>query len=184
MASVTKLSTTTIVLHWVVAFLMIFMTGLGLVMEDLANPWWFDLHTSLGIVVLIPILPRVVWRVIKGWPSAAGDYQPIEHTMSKIVHWVLILSTLAMPLSGMLMAVAGGHGLSFFDWHLVSEVPDPNNPEEVLILHAGLQAFGEEVHDIGATVLQVALALHVVGALKHHIMDGDMTLKRMLGKQS
>ena len=40
-----------------------------------------------------------------------------------------------------------------------------------------------ETHEIAGKVMFVAFLLHVVGALKHHFMDKDGTLKRMLGKR-
>ncbi|MGB1239037.1 MAG: cytochrome b, partial [Pseudomonadales bacterium] len=132
--------------------------------------------------IVLFVLPRVVWRIVNGWPKAAGNYTKMEHLSGKIVHWVLIVATVAMPLSGIVMAVAGGHGLGVFGIEFVPENIDPTNPEEVIVLSALLTEIGESIHELGADVLPIAIGLHIVGALKHHLVDRDETLRRMLGK--
>lgn len=179
-----KLSPTTIYLHWLVAVLMILMTALGLFMEDLESQFLFDTHTTFGWIVLIVILPRVIWRMKNGWPDAVGNYSEIEHLSSKVMHWVLILATLLMPLSGILLSVANGHGLAFYSFELIPENPDPNTVGEVLPLAPGLGEFGSLIHGFVGEILPYAIALHVVGALKHHLIDKDETLRRMLGMKT
>jgi len=174
------LSPITIHLHWIVAAFMIFLTALGIYMEEVGAENLFDLHISLGTLILIFVLPRIIWRIQNGWPEAAGHYTTLEHLSGKIVHWVLIIATLLMPISGVMMAIAGGHGLHFFGLELVAESIDPNNPEEVIVLAPLLANLGDSIHGIGGNVLPVAIGLHIVGALKHHLIDKDRTLTRML----
>lgn len=176
------LSPLTLRLHWIVALFMIGLTALGLYMEEFEAEYLFDIHISLGVLILVFVIPRVVWRLKNGWPAAAGNYTKIEHLSGKIVHWVLIVFTVLMPVSGIVMAIAGGHGLHFFGLTLVPESIDPNNAEEVIMLSPLLQSVGEEIHNLGADVLPIAIGLHIVGALKHHWIDKDETLRRMLGQ--
>lgn len=178
----TKLSPTTIKLHWVVAIFMMGLTALGIYMEEFEADYLFDIHISLGTLILLFVIPRVLWRLKNGWPTAVGNYSHFEHLSGKIVHWVLIMATIAMPTSGILMAVAGGHGLHFFGLELVPESADPSNPEEAIALYPMLANLGESIHSLGGNVLPVAIGLHILGALKHHIIDKDETLRRMLGK--
>lgn len=179
-----KLSPTTIYLHWLVAVLMILMTALGIFMEDLDSQFLFDTHTTFGWVVLIAILPRVIWRLKNGWPEAAGDYSAFEHLSGKVMHWVLILATLLMPLSGILLSVANGHGLAFYGLTLIAENPDPGIPGEVLPLAPALGELGDLIHGFVGEILPIAIGLHIVGALKHHVIDKDQTLRRMLGMKA
>lgn len=177
------LSSTTLLLHWIVAVGMIFLTALGIYMEEFHVEQLFDIHISLGVLILLVVVPRLIWRYKNGWPVPAGHYTQMEHLAGKVVHWLLLLATLLMPLSGILMAVAGGYGLHLFGIELVAETPDPNNPEEALALSPALAQLGEAIHGLGGILLPVAIALHIVGALKHHVVDKDETLRRMLGKQ-
>lgn len=178
----TRLSSLTIKLHWIVAIAMIGLTALGIYMEEFEAEHLFDIHISLGVLITLVVIPRVMWRFKNGWPAAAGNYSHFEHISGKIVHWILIIATVLMPLSGIVMAVAGGHGLHVFGLELIAESPDPANPEEALPLSAAMANLGESIHSLGADVLPIAIALHIAGALKHHIIDKDQTLNRMLGK--
>ena len=50
------------------------------------------------------VLARVLWRIKNGWPEPLAGGSRLEHRMAKIVHWLLITVTLAMPISGMMNA--------------------------------------------------------------------------------
>lgn len=178
----TRFSRTTLVLHWFVAFGVIGLIGVGLYMAENDAYTLYPLHKSVGMLMLLVILPRVVWRTINGWPQPVGTHRTWERTLARAVHWVLILGTLLMPLSGMLMSAAGGHGLSIFGWELLAANPDPAHPGKVIALNKAAAGFGHEAHELLASVLIGAIVLHVAGALKHHLVDRDGTLRRMLGK--
>ncbi len=174
------LSSITIRLHWIVAVFMIFLTALGIYMEETEAESLFDLHISLGVLILAFVLPRLIWRYQNGWPEAVGEYSTPEQLSGKLVHWLLILATPLMPVSGLLMAIAGGYGLHFFGIELVTENIDPVDPEEVIALSPSLADLGDRIHSIGGNVLPIAVGLHIMGALKHHFIDRDCTLIRML----
>ena len=178
------LSTPTISLHWLVAIGMIALTALGIYMEEAEAYGLYDIHKSFGALMLLLVLPRVVWRLRNGWPEEVGNYKRIEQWLSKVMHWLLILSTVLMPVSGILMSAAGGHGMHLFGLELMAETPDPTNAHEVIAPYPLLAAIGDEIHGTVGDILVFAIVLHVIGALKHHIVDGDETLRRMLGKQS
>ncbi|WP_375749391.1 cytochrome b [Vibrio sp. HN007] len=176
-----KLSLPTVVLHGVVAILMIYMLVSGLIMEDLEQQWFFDSHTSIGAVIALVVVPRVIVRIFEGWPKPVGEYTKLEKNAGKIVHWILIVSTILMPLSGIMMAIGGGHGLSFFAWEIVAALPEQSG--EVSTVYPLIEEFGDSIHSfVGSNLLPVALILHVAGAIKHHMIDKDRTLVRMMGK--
>ncbi|NOI57450.1 cytochrome b [Vibrio coralliilyticus] len=178
-----KLSSITITLHWVVGVLMLYMVMSGLFMEDIGIQWLFDSHTSFGVAILLVVIPRVIWRYSNGWPEHVGDYTQFEKICGKAVHWALLIATLIMPLSGMMMAIGGGHGLHFFSFDLLAATSDPANPGENLVIYPLLDDIGDTIHSfIGETLLPAAIILHIVGALKHHLIDKDRTLLRMLGR--
>lgn len=169
-------------LHWLVATFVVLLLAVGFFMTtfDVYAP--MPLHKSLGMLALLVIVPRIVWRIKEGWPPPASAYAAWEHALAKLVHWVLLLGTLAMPLSGMAMSGAGGRGLILFGLQLLAPNPDPANPGKVIPLNETVAGAGSTVHEALAWVLLVALALHLAGALKHHIVDKDRTLLRMLGR--
>ena len=116
-----------------------------------------------------------------GWPVPAGDHQRWEHLLARAIHWLLIIGTVLMPISGFLMSSLGGHGVAVFGFELVPPNPDPANPDKVVAHNEMLAGLSHQVHGAAGVTMIVALLLHVAGALKHHVIDKDGTLRRMLG---
>lgn len=176
-----KLSALSIFLHWTVGITLIALMAVGWYMETNEVYSLYDIHKSIGIIIFVFIFVRVVWRLMKGFPKPVSQMDALQTILSKIVHWVLLLGTLAFPISGMIMSGAGGHGLEVFGLELLAPNIDPETGRSVAI-NGELAGMGREVHGILLWVFIVALVLHIGGALKHHFIDKDGTLKRMLGK--
>lgn len=181
--SVSQLSPVSVVLHWVVGLAMIGMLSLGIFMEETEAFSLYPLHKSIGVIVLVIALIRVFWRLSNRWPSVLSNDGALLHFTARLVHWVLILATLLMPISGMVMSGMGGHGIAVFGVELVAANPDPANPMEMIPHNKALAGFAHEAHEVIGNLLILALLLHVVGALKHHVVNKDGTLRRMLGKR-
>lgn len=175
------LSLTTKLLHWLVAILMIGLIAVGMYMEENAAFHLYPIHKSLGVVAFAFILARVLWRIKKGWPIPVSNYHKHEQMLAKLVHWVLIIGTLLMPISGMMMSGMGGHGVSVFGMELMAKNYAENNPKLVVPIDPYLASVGHSIHGIVGNVLVIAIVLHIVGAWKHHLVDKDNTLRRMLG---
>lgn len=120
MDSVNKLSTTTIVLHWLVAIIMMSLLAVGVYMEEFEVFSLYPIHKSIGSLVIVLVLARILWRIKNGWPKNVAKYKPVEVALSKVVHWVVILSTLTMPISGLMMTIGSGRGLEIFGWEVVA----------------------------------------------------------------
>ena len=165
-------------LHWLIAFLMIglFILGKYISMNEVYA--LMPTHKSLGIIVLVLASCRLLWRYWNGWPSELSPH-PLRHIMASLVHWVLLLSTILFPLSGAVMSVAGGRGLSVFGVSLVEGNFVDGKPAA---LFPELSGFAHDVHTILPALFIIALALHVVGAIYHHLVLKDATLSRMLGR--
>jgi cytochrome b561 len=80
------------------------------------------------------------------------------------------LFLLALPLSGWLASSAEGGAVSFFG---VATLPQWN-------VGAGGEELFEEAHEVLGNILLVLVSLHVLAALKHHFVDKDDVLLRML----
>lgn len=169
-------------LHWLVAALMLGLAGAGLYMSRTETWALYPWHKSLGALALLVIAVRVVQRLRLGLPAPVQPTSPALHRAARWAHGVLLGLTLLMPLSGMLFSGASGHGFGVFGLTLVPHQDDPSRPGEVLPYHAGLAELGQQAHHWGGYLLLALVAVHVLAALKHHLVDRDRTLLRMLGR--
>jgi len=178
-----KLSKTTVLLHWLVAIIMISLLSVGVYMAETETYFLYPIHKSIGVLIIIPVVWRVVWRIKNGWPSELSVASALQHTVAKLVHWVLILGTVLMPVSGMLMSGMGGHGIEVFGLELMAMNFNPDDAKEVMPINGALAGLGHEAHEIIGYILIAAVVLHIAGALKHELLDKDGTLRRMFGKE-
>ena len=176
-----KFSGITVSLHWIVAIVFIGMLAVGIYMHETKAYGLYDIHKSVGITLFLFVLVRVAWRIKNGWPVPVSTYAAIEQLMAKVVHWVLIIGTVVMPISGMMMSAGGGHGLAVFGLELLATNPDPLDSTKVIPLNEAIGGLGHTIHGVLAKVMIAAIVLHIAGALKHHMVDKDGTLRRMLG---
>lgn len=168
------------VFHWAVALAVFAMFGVGLYMVGLsyydslynALPRW---HRSVGMLLFAVVLARLIWRLISRPPPPPAGHSRFERFMAAAMHWVLYLLLFGLFVSGYLISTADGRGFSMFNWF---EVPALTGRIPNLEDTAGL------VHEWLAWVLIVLAALHAGAALKHHFVDRDETLVRMLGRSS
>lgn len=172
-----KFSGITVLLQWVIALTMIGMLAFGLYLEELerspekgALMGW---HKSIGVLLLIFVVPRLIWRFMNGMPKAASVMPAWQHRAASAVHYILLFGTLLMPLSGILMTYGGGHPLEVFGLELLAQ--GEGNELIDKIGHIG--------HGLGSKLIIAAVVLHVAGAIKHHFIDKDATLARMFGKR-
>ncbi|MCV6613955.1 MAG: cytochrome b/b6 domain-containing protein, partial [Cellvibrionaceae bacterium] len=142
----------------------------------------YPIHKSFGVLILLLVLPRIFVRIKNGWPTPLAGRQAAEIMLSRVVQWVLILSTVLMPVSGMMMSGFGGHGVSVFGLELVAGNYDPVL-EKVVPINGDLAGMAHSAHGILGNVLIVALLLHIAGALKSRFIAKDGTVLRMLGKE-
>jgi len=177
-----KFSILTVSLHWFIAFIVINLIAMGKYMVEQQNFNLFEVHKSIGLIVFVFILIRAIWRLKNGWPEPVTVYQAWEHKLARIVHWVLIIATIAMPISGMMMAGGAGYGFGIFGWQIMPIYPDPNDPYNMLMVNETVYRIGHTAHIALGNILAIAVLLHILGAFKHHFIDKDATLRRMLGR--
>ncbi|WOT05837.1 cytochrome b [Shewanella youngdeokensis] len=178
-----QFSPMTLLLHWVVGVTMVALLAMGVVMVQTENYGLFSWHKSFGVIIFFVVILRVIWRSKNGWPTPVSQYSHLEHITAKIIHWVLIVGTVLMPITGFLNSSVGGHGVVVFGVELVARNVDPNNPRSALAHSEALYSAAHVLHYAIGYIVIFAVLLHVVGALKHHIIDKDGTLKRMLGSK-
>ncbi len=175
-----QLSRISIVLHWAVAILMIGLLAVGVYMSETETGSLYYWHKSFGVTIFFIVILRVAWRVKNGWPTAVGKYSILERILARLTHWVLIVGTILLPISGFLMSSIGGHGVKVFGFELVARNINPEDTSNVLAYNEFLAWLSHEMHHWLGYIIIAAVALHILGALKHHFIDKDDSLKRML----
>ncbi|RYY01344.1 MAG: cytochrome b [Gammaproteobacteria bacterium] len=162
-----QLSPITRALHWLVALTIITMLAVGFYMATYEVWSLYPIHKAFGVLALLIILPRILWRLKNGWPTPVRDYPTWEHKLALATHWILILGTIIMPISGFIFSGAGGYGVDVFGFVIAPANHNPANPNEVIPFNAALSNAGHETHELVGYLMVIAIVLHVAGALKH-----------------
>lgn len=162
--------------HWALALLVIGLLALGLFMTnvDVGNALKFKLffwHKSFGITVLFLVALRLGWRLYNKQPGALPGHKKWEKRLAKFTHFFLYFAMFTMPLSGWIMSSAKHYSVSVFGWFTLPHI----TPESKELARAAVQ-----FHETMAWIFIALVALHVAGAIKHHVIDKDDTLRRML----
>jgi cytochrome b561 len=163
-----------IVLHWLVAVAVIALFGLGLWMVGLTyyHPWYREaphIHKSAGLLLFGVMVIRLAWRYANPRPRLLGTRLEIRAAVT--VHLLMYALVFASLVSGYLISTADGRAVDVFDLFSV--------PATLSGLPRQADAAGL-MHKLLAYALIILSALHTAGALKHHLVDRDGTLIRIL----
>jgi cytochrome b561/polyisoprenoid-binding protein YceI len=173
--------TVTRTFHWLTALLILTAIPLGFVANRLPydtaealaqKAQLFSLHKTLGVAAFLLGLARLLWALVERHPAPLHPDRRAELTLASAVHWLLYLSLVAVPLSGWIHH-ASVTGFAPILWPFGQTLPFVPQSEAVAT------AFGA-AHWVFTKLLGLAILLHIAGALKHHLIDKDATLLRML----
>ena len=161
------------IFHWLMAVAIVALFALGWWMVGLTyySPYYNsapDLHRSAGIVLLIALVVRFVWRAANVKPGNA-DLTPFEQRASTVVHWGFYPLLFALMISGYFIATPDGRPIDVFGLFMVPS----------LIQSKGLSTTAGDIHEWLAYAVMALAAVHSVAALKHHFIDKKATLTRM-----
>jgi len=164
-----------ILLHWLIAAAAVGLFALGTWMVELGyyDRWYRSapqLHKSTGVLMFGVLLVRLAWRHASPGPRPIGS--PLQVRVASAVHGLLYLLLLALMLSGYLISTADGRGIAVFD---LFRLP------ATLSGGQGQADLAGQLHRLLGYAMMALAALHAGAALKHHFIDRDRTLKRMLG---
>lgn len=160
--------------HWFTAVCVLSLLVVGFLLEDFPKNLQgnaYFLHKSFGLLVLGLTVPRLLWNLIHTRPAYPASVARWEIVLARAVHGLLYFALFAMPLSGWIMSSAAGHVPSFFGWF---SLPFPGVTEDPT-----LEKTAKLVHEAWAFTLCGLIGLHVLGTLKHHLIDRIPILKRM-----
>ena len=166
-----------VLLHWLMALFILGLFGLGLYMVELT---YYDslyktlpfIHKSIGISLALVFIFRLIWKITNLKPEAVAGSSQFEQRAAKLVHLAFYVLIPCIMLSGYLISTADGSPINVFDLFsvpaTVTSIPEQEDT-------AGF------VHFYLACALIALVVLHAVAALKHHFINHDNTLRRMLG---
>lgn len=163
-------------LHWLISLLIICMLIFGFILSDMSdkNPMKSELiglHKSVGMTVLLLMILRLAWRFINPQPALPITVPDWEKFSARSVQVLFYLVLFIMPISGWVMSSLGGHPVMFWGWFNTA-LPFTKNTQ-----------LAEEfftVHGVIAWVIIGLLVLHVGAAFKHHFIEKNNVLRKML----
>lgn len=175
--------------HWLTALLIFTALPLGWIANDLAHAIYdpaiatteddiaraaqlFSLHKTVGITVFFVALARILWALTQSKPGLLNADNKPEAFAAETVHWLLYGSLVLVPLTGWVHHAAT-EGFAPILWPFGQNLPFIPKSAYLAEITAGL-------HWLFIWTLVGSLTLHIVGALKHHVVDKDSTLRRML----
>ena len=174
-AQAPRFTATAIALHWLVFALIacgfmlaLYMTGLPLSPAKLKYYSW---HKGIGVTVFMLAVARLLWRLAYGAPPPPASMPAWQRRAATASHALLYVLILVIPVSGWLYSSASGVPTVYLG---LLQLPD---------LLARDKTLAEALNNVHIALNYTMLALvviHAGAALKHHFIDGDDVLARML----
>jgi cytochrome b561 len=171
-----------VVLHWLLALGILGLLAIGLAMTQLRlTPMMqfslYQLHKSVGVTVLLLVIPRLIWRLLHRPPPMPDTMPRIEKRAAESTHIFFYFLMLGLPLSGWALVSASIFNIPTV---LYGVIPWPNMPVlSSLSNKAPVEAILKTLHAYGAWLLLAVLVLHLGAVLRHQFILRDDVLRRM-----
>ena len=162
-------------LHWLIGLMIVTSLGVGLYMVSLSlSPdklRLYSWHKWAGVTIFMLVLVRSLWRLTHPAPPLPDDVPVWQRKVAEATHYALYALMIVIPLTGWLMSSAKGFQTVYFG---VVPIPD------LLAKNEGLGETLALVHRyLNYSMIGLVIA-HIAAALKHHFIDKDDILQRML----
>ncbi|MGB0506328.1 MAG: cytochrome b [Pikeienuella sp.] len=173
-------------LHWTIAGIVLFLLGLGIYMTRIMPEMkastseivaQFQVHKSWGFTVFVLVVLRLIWRAVNPTPELPAAMSRAERFLAKAGHLSIYALLFAIPITGWLMVSSS----PFQDFGIPNKVfglfdmPDPFVPGD-----KDISALFSDIHFACVIALTVVLVGHIGAALKHHFIERDNVLRRMI----
>lgn len=175
-----------ITLHWLTAIAILLLLIAGLWMTDaIKQPDTrnfaykvYQWHKALGLTVLVLTLARIGWRLLNPPPPLPTGMSRLERMGAAFSHAAFYGLMLGLPLAGWAMVSVSPFGLptmifGLFEWPHIPWLVDIADKKPV-------EAVFKSAHKYMGFGLMALLGLHIGAALKHHFVNRDDVLARML----
>lgn len=167
-------------IHWLTALLILTAWPVGYYAHTLSTATQpdmdrvfalFSLHKTLGVAVVFVSILRILWALVQKRPGLINGDHKAEAIAAEVVHYLLYALLILVPVTGWIHhAAAPGFAPILWPWGqgfpFVTENPALSDLFTIL-------------HWTFAWTLAAVLVLHILGAVKHHAIDRDATLRRM-----
>lgn len=162
-------------LHWSSAVGVVALYLLGERMEEAPNRAErlaaMDTHVAVGVLLFALLAARLLWSASQTSPQPL-ERSPMFRKLARLVQILFLAMIALLIVSGPLAVWSTGRPIEVFDW---VAIPSPfQGPWE--LLHEA----AEVIHKAASKLFWPLIALHVLGGLKHLVIDRDRTLQRML----
>ncbi len=164
-------------LHWLMAILLFGLLALGFYMHDLPlSPEKLKLyswHKWAGVTAFLLVAFRLLWRLAHRPPALPDSMPKLMQFAAHAGHLMLYVLMIAIPLTGWLMSSAKGFQTVYFCLLPIPDLLEKNKEigDLLALMHKSLNL-----------LFVAVLAGHIGAALKHHFIDKDDILTRMLPK--
>lgn len=162
-------------LHWLVAASVLTMIPIGIAMgrvdEGPLQNTLYTLHKSLGVLILLLMIARLLNRVVVGAPAPEPGLARWQRAVSSATHGILYVLLVIQAAGGWLANSAYGAPTPFFG---LFELPALRGKDEAL----AEQLFA--YHRLFGFVIAALAAMHIAAALQHYLINRDGVLQRML----
>ena len=167
-----RYSIVSLILHWLIAALVVTQVALITVYESTESRDFVNAHKSVGLTILVLTLVRLGWRIANPAIPLPDTMRRWEKWLARATHVLFYAFLIGMPLVGWAASSAAGRDVQWFGLF----------PWPLLPIAGGREMAGQlmDMHELAAKALYVLIALHVAGALKHHFIDRDNVLHRMV----
>jgi cytochrome b561 len=162
-------------LHWAVAACVLTIIPVAITMKNVSEgslqDTLYNLHKSLGALILLLMILRLINRLMVGAPAPDPAIARWQKAVSSAVHGLLYVLLFAMSIVGYLANSAYGAKTPFFG---LFELP---------MIIAKNQALSETLfalHMYTAWLVAILVVMHIGAALQHHVIHRDNVLRRML----
>lgn len=159
-----------IVFHWLMALVILITFTLGLNLKHNYQYYYevLMLHNSLGITIFLLAIFRIAWKFINIKPTPLLN-KKILMKLATVIHIIFYIIFFILPITGYILTNLQGDTVVFYGINL----------PEILERDRDLKYYTHLIHDWLGNILLVLFSLHVLGALYHHIIIKDNTLRRI-----
>jgi cytochrome b561 len=170
-----KYAPSAIVLHWLLVVLVFALYGLGWYMVEIPKgtppvAYFYNLHKSIGLVAVVPIVWLICWRIIHDVPALPGTMPIWQIKATKASHVLFYVCLVVMALSGFIESNFIKYGIKFFGYQLPLL-----GWEDKTIYY-----LFNRIHVYTSYFFAALIAVHIAAALQHLLLEKDGVFQRML----